>query len=308
MCICQDGEITDPPTAASQPETRFARSRPRPESPSGLNAEADTPFCQRCLNNQRITNDILANYVPPETRDWERQYKQHVKALQETYPPVCDDCEDRIRSKMQQSDYFVSAENLGRSLLRDNGSESWLCRRGWQYNLLSLILTLGKLMWWTSWVGQFLWHALNLVQSKRHLEHRLEIGTAQPPYDCFPRIFSLAPLPATCDDFFTSLAGWSLVLGLLSIWWNPMWVKKLQLIYGRAMNKMEYYELQVIFLLVRWALWASFEKIASMDIGAQRWKGFHAFAMAICLLVRIIPSACKRELIVFSLLFSLYEQ
>ena len=63
---------------------------------------------------------------------------------------------------------------------------------------------------------------------------------------------------------------------------------------------MEYYQLQVIFLLVRLALWSSFEKIANMEeIGAQRWKGFHAFAMAICLLVRIIPTSWKRELIVF---------
>ena len=308
MSMRQSGEITDPPITASQPETRFARSRPRPESPSALNPQADAPFCQRCLSNQQIINDILANYVPPDTHDWERQYKQHVKALQETYPPVCDDCEDRIRSKMQQSDYFVSAENLGRSLRRDDGDESWLYRRGWQYNLLSLVLTLGKLMWWTSWMGQCLWHALHLVKPGRHFEYFLEIGDAPPSYDCFSRVFSLDPLPATCDTLFTSLAGWSLVLGLLSIWWNPMWVKKLQLIYGRPMNKMEYYQLQVIFLLVRWVLWTSFEKIADMDNGAQRWKGYHAFAMAICLLVRIIPSSFKRELIVFSLLFFLYEQ
>ena len=285
----QYGEITDPPTNASQPEIRFAKSPRRSESPPGLNTEGDPPFCQQCLNNQRIINDILANYVPPETHDWERQYKQHVKELEEAYPPVCDGCEDRIRTKMQKSDYFVSAENLGRSLLRDDGNESWLHRRGWQYDLLSLILTLGKLMWWTSWMGQFLWHALNLVKPRPHPES-LELVATSPPHDCFPRIFSFGPLSATCDDFFTSLAGRSLVLGLLSIWWNPMWVKKLQLIYGRAMNKMEYYELQVILLLVRFAIWTSFEKIAGMDIGAQRWKGFHAFAMIMCLLVRTMPS------------------
>ena len=287
MCIRQYGEITDPPTTASQPKIRFAQPRPRSESPPGLKPKEESPFCQRCLQNQLIINDILANYVSPDTRDWESQYKAYVKELQETYPPICDGCEDRIRTKMQESDYFVSAENLGRSLQRSDSKETWLYRRGWEYDLLSLVLTLGKLMWWTSWVGQFSWHALNLLKARRHSECPWNSVATQSTYSCVPQIFSTIPLSESCNDFFTSLAGWSLVLGLLSIWWNPMWARKLKLIYGRPVNKMEYYELLLIFFFVRSVLWTLLAKPTIMDVDPQLWKAMHAFTMAVSLLVRI---------------------
>lgn len=286
MCIRQFGEITDPPTTVSQTQSRFAHARPRSESPPGLIPKEESPFCQRCLQNQLIINDVLASYEAPDTRDWERQYKSYVKELQETYPPICDGCEDRIRTKMQKSDYFVSAENLGRSMSRNDSNESWLYRRGWQYDFLSLVLTLGKLMWWTSWIGQFLWHALNLVKGRPHPECRLDkVPSRSNIYDCVPRIFSLVPLTASCNDFFTSLAGWSLVLGLLSIWWNPMWVKKLKLIYGRPVNKMEYYELQLIFLFLRSVLWTLLTKPEVTGMETSPWKAAHALTMIMTVLV-----------------------
>lgn len=288
----QNGEITDPPVTASQPGTRFAKARPRSESPPGLATREESPFCQRCLQNQIIVKDILAEYTPPSTADWEKSYKTYVQDLQETYPPVCEGCETNIREKMKHSDYFVDADNLGRALKKPN--ESWVDRRGWRYDLVSLLLTLGKLMWSMSWTGQSLWHVINLIKPKRQLEclvDELEYlwdDSASPSVSsCASQVFRMTPLQKFCDELFASLVGWSLVLGVLSIWWNPMWVMKMKLVYGRPAGRKEFYQLQAMFLALRWAGWNFIAKPGAFELDAQQWKGLHAFMLAVTLLVSI---------------------
>lgn len=283
----QNGEITDPPVTASQPEIRFAKARPRSESPPSLATREDSPFCQRCLQNQIIVKDILAEYTPPSTADWEKSYKAYVQDLQETYPPVCEGCETHIREKMKHSDYFVDADNLGRALKKPN--ESWVDRRGWRYDLVSLLLTLGKLMWFMSWIGQSLWHVMSLVKPKRQLEDLWDDLASPSISSCASEVFTMTSLEEFCDELSASLVGWSLFLCLLSIWWNPMWVMKMKLAYGRPAGRKEFYQLQTMFLALRWAGWNFIAKPGDFDLDAQQWKGLHAFMLAVNLLASISP-------------------
>ncbi|KAG7004643.1 hypothetical protein G7Y79_00024g055930 [Physcia stellaris] len=290
----KNGEITDPPVTASQPGTRFAKARPRSESPPGLVTREESPFCQRCLQNQIIVKDILAEYTPPSTADWEKSYKTYVQDLQETYPPVCEGCETNIREKMKHSDYFVDADNLGRALKKPN--ESWVDRRGWQYDLASLLLTLGKLMWFMSWIGQSLWHVINLIKPKEQLEglvdeleYLWDDSDSPSVSSCASQVFRMTPLQKFCDELFASLVGWSLVLGVLSIWWNPMWVMKMKLVYGRPAGRKEFYQLQAMFLALRWAGWNFIANPGAVELDAQQWKGLHAFMLAVTLLSAFLP-------------------
>ena len=191
---------------------------------------------------------------------------------------------------MRHSDYFVGADNLGRALKKPN--ESWVDRRGWQYDLVSMLLTLGKLMWFMSWIGQSLWHAVNLIKSKRQLEYlgdELEYLLDNPDSPsisiCASHVFTMTPLQKLCDELFASLVGWSLVLGVLSIWWNPMWVMKMKLVYGRPAGRKEFYQLQAMFLALRWAGWNFIAKPSDFKLDSQQWKGLHAFMLAVTLLV-----------------------
>lgn len=203
--------------------------------------------------------------------------------MQETYPPVCERCETQIREKMQHSDYFVSADNLGRSLRRSN--ESWVSRRGWQYDLASLMLVLGKYMWFMSWIGQFLWHVMNMIKPMRHPECISEFAPAPSLSGCATQIFTLDTLQQFCDELLGSLVGCALVLGLLSIWWNPLWVRKMKVTYGRITGRKEYYQLQAIFLGLRWAGWNFITQPGEFELDPQQWKALHAFMLAVTLLV-----------------------
>ena len=232
-----------------------------------------------------IVKDIVAEYTPPSTGDWEKSYKAYVKDLQETYPPVCDGCETRSRERINQSDYLAGADNLGRLLKRTN--ESWVDRRGWKYDCVSMILTLGKLMWFVSWIGQFLWHTINLFKPKRQPECVWDDAASPSLFGCSSQILTLRPSQEFCDEVFASLIGWALILGLLSIWWNPMWVKKLRLVYGRPAGRNEYYQLQAMFLALRWAGWNFIAKPGDFELDPQRWKGIHAFMLVVTLLVSL---------------------
>ena len=187
---------------------------------------------------------------------------------------------------MRRSDYFVSADNLGRSLKRDHSKGSWIYRRGWGYTSLALLLTLGKLMWFTSWIGQFLWHAMCFTSAKQNLEYPWVATTQQSKNSCVSQVFHRRPLCKTCLEGFNDLARWALILGLLSIWWNPTFVNKLKLLHGRSTGKREYYTLQVIFLLVRWVMFVPLTHVEVFPgIDAQLWKGMHAFMLPLNLLV-----------------------
>ena len=271
--------------------TRFAKARPRSESPPGLAVREESPFCQRCIQNQTIAKDIIAEYTPSSTADWETSYKAYVESVHETYPQVCEGCETQIREKMQHSDYFVSADNLGRTLRKSN--VSWISRRGWQYDLASLMLVLGKYMWFMSWIGQFLWHVMNMVKPMRHPECISDFAAAPSLSGCATQIFTLKALQEFCDELLGSLVGWALALGLLSIWWNPMWVMKLKVAYGRMAGRKEYYQLQSIFLGLRWAGWNFITQPGEFELDPQQWKALHAFMLAVTILVSTISRLDK---------------
>ncbi|KAL8787122.1 MAG: hypothetical protein Q9195_007904 [Heterodermia aff. obscurata] len=283
----QHGEITHPPATVSQPETRFAKARSRSESPPGLAVREQSPFCQRCIQNQTIAKDIIAEYTPSSTADWETSYKEFVKGVHETYPQVCEGCESQIREKMEHSDYFVSADNLGRSLRRSN--ESWISRRGWQYDLASLMLLLGKSMWLTSWIVQSLWHGMYVVKPMRYPQCVSEFAAAPSLSGCATQIFTPNALEEFCDELLGSLIGWALVLGLLSIWWNPMWVRKMKVTYGRLAGRKEYYQLQVMFLSLRWAGFNFITQPGEFELDRQQWIALHAFMLVLTLLSAILP-------------------
>ena len=228
----------------------------------------------------------MAEYTPSSDEDWETSYKAYAKSVEETYPPACERCEAEVRNKMKASDYFVSADNLYRSI--KSPKDSWIIRRGWQYDLASLALVLGKYMWFISWIGQLLWHVMGIVKPMRYPQCISEFAPEPSLTGCAEQVLTLTAFDEFCDDLLGTLIGWALVLGLLSIWWNPMWVKKMNIIYGRIAGGTEYYQLQGIFLGLRWAGWNFITQPEPFELEPQQWKALHAFMLLVTLLVSTI--------------------
>ncbi len=90
-----------------------------------------------------------------------------------------------------------------------------------------------------------------------------------------------------CAEVYSSVAGFALCLGLLSIWWNPRLKENFKPRRGRIIGMGEYYKLQIIFLAVRFAAWAVLATTPSFDFDTQKAKGTHAFMLVFTVLVSL---------------------
>jgi len=280
----QNGEITDPPATASQTNARFAHSAPRPVSRE-LGSSDTSLFCARCLNNQHILTQTLASYLPettdPDYHAYEKSYTKYRKQLEERYPQVCRKCEPRVRERLRVTGYAAKTDHLRRMIEQTrNGQGRRLRGWGWQDN----VVVLAGLCWWASLMMQLVWHTLSATLGAQWADdlYGLHPITALP--ECVRRAFAREPVEPACTsllDAFTTLcgifAGYCLILGWLSIWWNPQLQRKLRGNVGRMVGLTEYYKLQAIFLLVRCAVWWFLANRPSPSIDPRTAKAAHAF-------------------------------
>lgn len=219
---------------------------------------AGSPFCKTCLKNQHLYNESLASYFPsedtPNYQDWEIQFPAFKKSLEERYPQVCEDCEAGALASLWNTNYAAKADNLRRIMDKTRpGQVSY--RSDWR-NLAAFV---GGWMWTASWIGQILWDAMGLVNSETALQGAVgeyvtwilslaaRIGQA----------LGLSDVVLFSTELMNSVAWYALVLGLLSLWWNPrlqLWleIKK----RGRIVGKWDFYKLQATSFVIRCAAWA----------------------------------------------------
>ena len=67
------------------------------------------PFCQKCITNQTIVLQALAEYIPDElSKDYSERCESvdlYKVKLEDRYPPVCLQCRSRVEEKIQHNDY-----------------------------------------------------------------------------------------------------------------------------------------------------------------------------------------------------------
>lgn len=294
--LLQNGEITDPPATASQTDARFAHSVPRPVSPELGSSEASL-FCARCLNNQHILTQTLASYLPdttdPNYLAYEKSYTKYCKQLEERYPQVCQGCEPRVREKLRVTGYAAKTDHLRRMVEQTrNGQGRRLRAWGWRDNVVLLTGT----CWWASLTMQLVWHTVSATLGAQWAEdlYGLNPHTALP--ECLRGAFARQPVNSTCTsllDAYTTLygmlAGYCLILGWLSVWWNPQLQRKLRGNVGRMVGLSEFYKLQAIFLVVRCAVWWFLANPLSSGIDPRTATAAHAFMVVFSTMVCFTP-------------------
>ncbi|KAL9621069.1 MAG: hypothetical protein Q9160_004454 [Pyrenula sp. 1 TL-2023] len=268
------GQIVDPPAQDDVPAPRYAQpvSRPTSEQTStGANL-----FCPTCLKNQQFYTEALGNYLPapehPQYKQYEASLDEYKRALEERYPQVCVACETRAIDRIQSAGYAAKTDHL-RRLMDRSRSHNVAKAAGWK----NFIVALGQLAYYTSLLGQVAWSLPNTIlrdENKSTLES-LDGNSPASIRECIGNALYQRSLSTECSKQTASLGGISLVLGLLSIWWNPGWRLKLEGRRGSLRGLKDFYQLQVGSLLFRYLAWVWLQDPQTSGLPPSTTRAFH---------------------------------
>lgn len=229
----------------------------------------------------------LAEYYPssdhPDYAKYEREYPRYRKNLEDRYPQICEQCEPRVRAKIQKTGYAAKTDHLRRMMEQTRGLAGSRQAWGWK----SVAVAVGETVWYLSLLGQFSWHLMNTLKLSEDQDGLRDAVVSPLLPSCLWQDLQNASIEPACAEAYSSVPGFALCLGLLSIWWNPRLEQKFKPRRGRITGMSEYYKLQVIFLTVRSAAWAVLAQTPSFDFDAQTIKGIHAFMLVFTILVSL---------------------
>ena len=125
----------------------------------------------------------------------------------------------------------------GRSVYR---SSSWK----------SNVYFLGGLAWLASWAGQAIWNGIGLwVSKKGHIYDGIrEVDMTLSKSSCLQQVIQGSVLAPGCVELANLLAYVALILGFVSILWNPRLQESLARRGGQIVGKRDYYFLQILLL------------------------------------------------------------
>ncbi|KAI9676778.1 MAG: hypothetical protein M1829_002873 [Trizodia sp. TS-e1964] len=277
----EHGEITDPPVPPSPglaPAVQFAQAVNRPSSPV-FSFASDNLFCKICLKNQHLLTSSLASYLPattdPSYPSYESQYPSYRKSLEERYPQVCVQCEPRVRARIKAAGYAAKADHLRRMMERTRGLGK--IRDFSSYKWQEFAVFLGAIGWWASLIGELIWHLLGAMTISPS-PNSIYLDSANPShYKCLAQALKDKEVQFGCADPF--VINVSLLLGLLTLWWNPKLPKMVRGSGGRMVGLNDYYALQIGAFVLRYLVNLV---IQSKSFGGLNWTGtraLHGFMM-----------------------------
>lgn len=194
--------------------------------------------------------DAMSHFLPdddhPEYPQFEAALPEFKKRMERQYPQCCIDCEPKVQEQLQQATYHARSDNLRRVL--DRSRKKTGGNLGWR----SLVINGAGLICWLSLIIQLLWHAIG-SQADHTVMPNLR------PTDCL-----LRPT-AGCPDMVEKYMGISLLMGVISGWWNPKWQHKLKGRSGRLIGLSGYYRAQIAVLIVRFTAWVAIRDIPTFE-------------------------------------------
>jgi hypothetical protein len=149
-------------------------------------------------------------------------------------------------------------------------------RWGWR----SLIVRAGGSGYCASTVGQMLWHAIGALSDDG--AHHGEASYGGCLGQCIRR--QQQPSPA-CTELFGPMAGLAIVVGLWCIWWNPRWHHKLDGREGRLTGLQNYYNIQVILLLLRLGSWIWLREPATSGVSRLHQRAAHSVFLVLEIMI-----------------------
>jgi hypothetical protein len=191
---------------------------------------------------------------------------------------------------------------------RANREARQVRNRSWR----SLLLYAGALAYWASVAGQVAWDlisALTIYQTSESLDGSpiyTEPSMAPTFSQCTKQTFSLWRIPSDCVIDLAPAAGVALIAGALSLWWNPKLRLKIDGMPGKFKGLAEYYQAQLIVLVVRCVFWAVLKDPSASGLNPSMSPALHGLMMAFTLLVRALTHTfLSRANLVVALILSI---
>ncbi|OOQ83968.1 hypothetical protein PEBR_32190 [Penicillium brasilianum] len=285
----QNGDITDPPAE----DINRLNQGPDDSSPAleSTDFAGSNSFCSKCIRNQHLFRSSLAAYFPPSDdptdAEYERGYAQFKKGLEERYPQVCDACGPRVLEEIRKKGYEAKADHLRRMMDRSRASKTLRQARdrSWQ----SLLVYAGAFGYWTSVGGQLAWDVMSILTSPDpSFDPDMSLDTPASVLSCVSQTAQIGRLPSECSFDLASTAGFALIAGLLSIWWNPKLRMKVEGRTGRFAGFAEYYQAQLITLVARCVFWELLKNPSASALGPSLPPALHIFMIAFTLLSVVV--------------------
>lgn len=276
----QSGQIADPPVQETSTTPRFAQRVPQ-SNPAVGTSTSSSSFCSTCLKNQRFYTEALANYLPapedPRYGQYEASLDDYKRALEERYPQVCVACEDRVAVQIQRAGYAAKADHLRR--LMDKSRRYGVAKPSrWKV----YILHIGLFAFHASIFGQIAWSVPNalLMDNDDALSSTLDGHGASGLIECARQICKSGLSSIQCSNTVAPVGGVALLLGLLSLWWNPKWQHKLEGRRGRLRGLKDFYQLQVGGLVFRFLAWVWLQSPRTLNFPPSTIRAFHVILIA----------------------------
>ena len=265
-------------------QTRYAQPRPRSASPEPSQPE-ESLFCQTCVKNQHLLTQSLAEYYPPsdhpEYAKYEREYPRYRKNLEDRYPQICEQCEPRVRARIQKTGYAAKTDHLRRMMEQTRGTG----RKNQAWGRKIAAVAAGEAAWYLSLLGQLSWHLINVVKASEDLDGLQDAEVLPSLSSCLQQGLQNPSVAPACARVYSNAVRFALCLGILSIWWNPGLKQKFKPKRGHLIGMGQFYKLQVIFLAVRFVAWTVLAKHPSFDFDTRTAMGIHAFMLVFTVLV-----------------------
>ena len=215
----------------------------------------DSLFCPTCLKNQHLVSQALASYLPPpDAPDYAEYVKaedEYLKGLEERYPQVCKRCEPRVQERIRAAGYAARTDHLRRMMDRTRGCGIQYRNTRWR----SPLVALGGVGWVLSLGGQILWNGLSFFESTEESHGLRDAQGSVSGSMCLQQVMRGSSSILDCIEVLYSAVGLALLLGLLSSWWHPLLQETLRRKGGRAVGTAEFYQLQGMLLIIRFAMW-----------------------------------------------------
>ena len=281
----QKGEIADPSPMAKDKFAPIQYAQPVPRSSSPLfDVPEDSPFCNTCLKNQHMYNQTLAEYFPsadtPDYDEYEKEYPRFLNRLQEQYPQLCEDCEPKVQGRLRATNYAAKTDHLRRMMDKTRGRRIPHKGSSWK----SFAILLGGLLWAASWAGQALWNGVSLRISVTEYEGLVDEDIKSSASSCVQQAINGLQIAPHCTELVDWVARLALLLGFLTIWWNPK-LKEWHTRRGAQMNGKEaYYFSQSLLLVARCGLYMYLSRTSKSGMVLQR---IHAASFFLSLLVNL---------------------
>lgn len=220
-----------------------------------MSAFEEPSFCDTCLRNQLIVQNMVANYLPdedhPDYEKLEAEYYDWRAEIEQLYPQVCKQCKERVDNQIRNAGYAAKADHL-RRIMALSEKKRQIVQTSRQIWTLRLIL-LAKWVYISSLAVQCLWHIFGYMMAPN--ERMLDDGEpARFSLDiCARQAIFIRSVDESCVRSPTVIRVllYALVADGLTIWWNPRLKEKTNSITGRMHGLISLWTIRGVTFVIR---------------------------------------------------------